>query len=120
MVRRRVRLIDPSVTEGAGLAGVLPYAQMYAAQAIGNAVVPMVEKLGAIPDIPKSEREAYLNSLLEHYVSPRNLLYRPLASVAGKAAGQGAMSVLGSAFKLAGRAGSAVFNPFGKTFVGTV
>ena len=124
MVRRRVRLIDPGVQTGEGLAGIVPFAQRVAAHAVLSNVGPFFQHLAAIPDMKKEQREAYMKTLLEHYGSKRNLLYRPLATVLAGSAGRAIVSGVGSAAKLVGRAGSAAgkaLDPrFGNTFVGAV
>ena len=124
MVRKRVRLIDPDVQTGEGLAGIAPFAQKVVAASVASNIGPLLQHLAAIPDLKPQEREAYMKTLLEHYGSRKNLLYKPLATVLAGSAGKAIVSGVGSAAKLAGRVGSAagkVLDPrFGDTFAGAV
>ena len=72
---RRVRLIDPSVAhlDGAGLAGLMPYAQKAALTVAIGTAGPLIDRLSKLPDIPKEHRDAYIKSVLEQTLSPRNL-----------------------------------------------
>ena len=113
---RRVRLIDPSVAhlDGAGISGLLPCAQNSKAAltaALGTAG-PLIDRLSKLPDIPKEHRDAYIKSVLEQSLSPRNLLYAPAAAAAKMLAGDAAVKVIGGAGKAIGAVGKAL-NPFG-------
>ena len=109
-----MQLIDPSVAhlDGAGLSGLLPYAQRGALTAALGTVGPLIDRLSRIPDVPKEHRDAYVKSVLEQSLSPRNLLYAPLASVAKALAGKGAVMAIGGAAGVIGAASKAL-NPFG-------
>ena len=113
---RRVRLIDPSVAhlDGAGLSGLLPYAQKAALTAAIGTAGPLIDRLSRLPDVPnaKEDRDAYIKSVLEQTLSPRNLLYAPAAAAAKMFAGDAAVKAIGGAGKVIGAAGRAL-NPFG-------
>ena len=111
---RRVRLIDPSVAhlDGAGLSGLLPYAQKAALTAAIGTAGPLIDRLSHLPDVPKKDRDAYIKSVLEQTLSPRNLLYAPAAAAAKMFAGDAAVKAIGGAGKVIGAAGRAL-NPFG-------
>ena len=113
---RRARLIDPSVAhlDGAGLAGLLPYAQKAALTAAIGTAGPLIDRLSHLPDVPKEDRDAYVNikSVLEQSLSPRNLLYAPAAAAAKMFAGDAAVKAIGGAGKVITAVGKAL-NPFG-------
>ena len=111
---RKARLIDPSVAhlDGAGLSGLLPYAQKAALTAAIGTAGPLIDRLSRLPDVPKKDRDAYIKSVLEQSLSPRNLLYAPAAAAAKMLAGQGAVRAIGGATKVIGAASKAL-NPFG-------
>ena len=111
---RKARLIDPSVAhlDGAGLSGLLPYAQKAALTAAIGTAGPLIDRLSRLPDVPKKDRDAYIKSVLEQSLSPRNLLYTPAAAAAKMLAGDAAVKVVGGAGKVFGAVGKAL-NPFG-------
>ena len=113
---RRARLIDPSVAhlDGAGLAGLLPYAQKAALTAAIGTAGPLIDRLSHLPDVPKEDRDAYvyIKSVLEQSLSPRNLLYAPAAAAAKMFAGDAAVKAIGGAGKVITAVGKAL-NPFG-------
>ena len=86
---RRARLIDPTVAhlDGAGLAGLMPYAQKAALIAAIGTAGPLIDRCSKLPDVPKEHRDAYVKSVLEQTLSPWNLLYAPLAAATKMAAG---------------------------------
>ena len=79
--------------------------------AIGTAG-PLIDRLSRLPDVAKKDRDAYIKSVLEQSLSPRNLLYAPAAAAAKMLAGDAAVKVVGGAGKAIGAVGKAL-NPFG-------
>ena len=121
---RRVWLIDPSVAhlDGAGSAGLMPCAQKAALTAATGTAGPLIDRLSKLPDVPKEHRDAYIKSVLEQTLSPRNLLHAPLAAAAKLAAGDAAVKAIGGAGKAIGAVGRLLTpsNPFGRVFAGAV
>ena len=121
---RRARLIDPTVAhlDGAGLAGLMPYAQKAALIAAIGTAGPLIDRCSKLPDVPKEHRDAYVKSVLEQTLSPWNLLYAPLAAATKMAAGDTAAKAIVGAGKGIGVVGRLLTprNPFGRVFAGAI
>jgi len=121
---RRARLIDPTEAhlDGAGLAGLMPYAQKAALIAAIGTAGPLIDRCSKLPDVPKEHRDAYVKSVLEQTLSPWNLLYAQLAAATKMAAGDTADKAIVGAGKAIGVVGRLLTprNPFGRVFAGAI
>ena len=100
----------------------MPYAQKAALTAAIGTAGPLIDRLARLPDVPREHRDAYIKSVLEQTLSPRNLLYAPLAAAAKMVAGDTAARAVGGAGKVIGAVGRLLTpsNPFGRVFAGAV